>query len=463
MRNQNISRLIDRVVRGGYCIGCGACAATPESGLRIALDTDGKLQAGATGKFAESKISPCSVCPFSGEGDNEDALGKQLFGEECEYTDCLGYHRGLFGGYVTDEAERIHSASGGITTWLLTELLRRGDIDGVAHVRPRRPTDDNPLVLSYVISTTEAEIRSGTGSHYYPVEMSEVLKTIRATPGRYAVVGVPRFITAVRLLMKQDPIFNERIAYCIGIIAGHMKSKFYADTIGWQQGILPGKLSAINFRKKRPHEMARNYDVEVEGDIDGSPHKKAVYCKQIFNHNDWGLKFFEYEAADFSDDLMAETADISLGDAWLPRYMKNWRGASLAIVRNQALYDMLQGAAESGKLRLDTLTAAEVLKSQAGGLRHLRRGVHVRAQAKKQQGKWHPPVRRSAGPEVTRHFPGIIRMRSRIARESFAVFHQSKSFAEFNAAIQPFMQAYDRARSLPYRIAGWLRRHVPFL
>ena len=63
------------------------------------------------------------------------------------------------------------------------------------------PTDGERL-FRYRISRTPDELADGAKSRYYPVEMSEVLETIRRVPGRYAVVGVPCFIKAVHLLRR---------------------------------------------------------------------------------------------------------------------------------------------------------------------------------------------------------------------------------------------------------------------
>lgn len=41
-----------------------------------------------------------------------------------------------------------------------------------------------------------------------------------------------------------------------------------------------------------------------------------------------------YKACDFCDDVFAETADIALGDAWLPEYVQDGNGTNVVVTRN---------------------------------------------------------------------------------------------------------------------------------
>ncbi|PIR54033.1 coenzyme F420 hydrogenase [Candidatus Peregrinibacteria bacterium CG10_big_fil_rev_8_21_14_0_10_42_8] len=464
--HHHTDRLLQNVVAGGYCIGCGVCAARENSSLRIVLDNDGKLQACAKKIHSGDTVNVCAICPFSGESPDETVLGGNLSSYNTEYNHYIGYYQNLYAGHVERNSERINSASGGLVTWLLVTLLQKGMIDGVVHVRPCKPTASNPLVLQYRISRTEEEIRSGAGSHYYPIEMSSVLKEIRENEGRYAVVGIPKFITAVRLLMKEEPIFKQRIAYCIGIIAGHMKSKHFADSIAWQKGIPPESVEEIRFRKKKPDRTARNSYVYIKGNSDNGVKEELIYSKNQFGRNNWGLKFFEYEAAEFSDDLMAETADISFGDAWLPRYVHNWRGTNIVIVRHHTLNTLLRKAARDKKIWLEDMNTKDMIESQRSGLRHMREGSAIRAEQKQQDGLWHPPLRMFHNNSTNPYFKNIIQERTRIATESFPAFNkaiQEKDFTVYTTIMKPLIRGYYRQRPLWYRALSWIQRHVPYL
>ena len=87
-----IKELFNTVVKGGYCIGCGACAAVEDSPIRMQMDKYGRYQAGLDNASSLSESKVLKVCPFSSESSNEDILGKQLFGEKCVYHNRIGYH-----------------------------------------------------------------------------------------------------------------------------------------------------------------------------------------------------------------------------------------------------------------------------------------------------------------------------------------------------------------------------------
>ncbi|MFI5429467.1 coenzyme F420 hydrogenase/dehydrogenase beta subunit N-terminal domain-containing protein [Aeromicrobium sp. UC242_57] len=144
---------------------------------------------------------------------------------------------------------RANGSSGGFVTWILSELLTQGKIDGVVHVGEQWGEDG--ILFRYEISRTIAEINARSKSRYYPAELSAALGEILESPGRYAVVGIPSVVSEVRLLAENHATFGERIAFAIGLICGHQKSTKYVESFAWQCGIKPGDLRDFDFRKKK--------------------------------------------------------------------------------------------------------------------------------------------------------------------------------------------------------------------
>ncbi|MGJ3627724.1 hypothetical protein AB5I41_13435 [Sphingomonas sp. MMS24-JH45] len=50
---------------------------------------------------------------------------------------------------------------------------------------------------------------------------------------------------------------------------------------------------------------------------------------------DWVRAFFQASAGDYRDDVVAETADISFGEAWVEPYASDGRGTNV-VVRSRA-------------------------------------------------------------------------------------------------------------------------------
>ena len=370
-----LEQLATTVVQGGYCIGCGACTAVAHSPVRMELDTFGQFQAQWSAQVSptQQQAAVARVCPFSEVSLDEDSLARELFPADAPYHPRIGYHLGTFAGHVAEAEFRSLGSSGGVGRWIGCELLRRGRVDAVVHVQSREPTADDLLLFRYTVAREPDEVKTGAKSAYYPVEMSQVLAHLQSQPGRYAITGVPCFIKALRLLARQNPVVRERVRYTIGLICGHLKSTAYADMLAWQAGVPPGQLTSIDFRGKLPGTRANEKGVCIRGRSGPTPVAKTGIVQEFFGTN-YGQGLFKYKACDYCDDVLAETADIVVGDAWLPPYVEDGRGTSVVVVRHPELLALVEEGIAAGRLDLHHLSADEVARSQDAGLRHPRKG-----------------------------------------------------------------------------------------
>ena len=391
-QNTETDTLLNTVIKGNYCVGCGACTAIQNSPMSISLNDDGCFSAKIDSNISKEQVNAkvLSVCPFSNSSVDEDLIAEKLYGDTATYHDRIGFSIATYAGFVEEKEFRQHGSSGGMGKWLLYELFKEDLIDAVVQVKQNTPTGSDRSLYRYQVSTSEEEIRSGSKAVYYPIEMSQILQYIRDNPGRYAITGVPCFIKALRLLSMQEPVFKERIHFCIGIICGHLKSTRYADMLAWQKGIKPGQLSSIDFRKKIPGHKAKEKGVEVVGiDESGQIVSKAGIVQEFFGTN-YGHGFFKYNACDYCDDVTAEVADVSVGDAWLPQYVNDGRGTNAVVIRHPVIYQLVEKAISANRLKMDRITPDEVAQSQAGGLRHRREGLSYRLFLKDKANEWRP-------------------------------------------------------------------------
>ncbi|MBC8394252.1 MAG: Coenzyme F420 hydrogenase/dehydrogenase, beta subunit C-terminal domain, partial [Deltaproteobacteria bacterium] len=326
---------------------------------------------------------------------------------------------------------------------VLAELLATGMVDGVIHMKPSDSRDGGAL-FSYAVSTTSAEILRGAKSKYYPMELSEVLALIRKSDKRYALVGVPCFIKAVRRLMLIDSAIAERVKFCIGLVCGHLKSKAFADCFAWQAGIPSGQLEKIDFRVKLPERKSSDYGVRVAGG--GVDITRAT--REFFGSN-WGHGFFKYSACEYCDDVFAETADISVGDAWLPEYTEDSSGNSIIVTRSKALDQLIKEGVTSGRLSLKDCSADEVAESQAGGLRHRRDGLSYRLHLKEEEGAWAPQKRVPASSDgISSGRKKIYFLRETLRQRSHKLWAESVragDFALFQTGMKKLIRQYNHA------------------
>jgi coenzyme F420-reducing hydrogenase beta subunit len=408
------------LARAGMCIGCGACVQ--DGRARMKLDHYGQYQP-AGPKIWERDVSTrmLKICPFSPQAVDEDELGTMLFPTAVDHHPAVGRYLKNYVGHAASDDLRAVGSSGGLVTWTCLELLRRGLVDGVVHVKPRRHGDANEPLFRYAISRSEAAVREGAGSRYYPIELSGVLREMAAKPGRYVVVGIPCFIKAVQLARLNDPVLRDRIVITIGLVCGHMKSARFAESIAWQAGQSIENVEHVDFRVKTPGRPANWYRAGLLLS-DGSRCEKDWWDMV---DGDWGAGFFQASACNYCDDVCAETADVSFGDAWIEPYSSQAKGTNVVVVRSSLIHDLLLKAKDAALIRLEEVDACVVERTQAAGLRQRREGLALRL-------AWHrgtllPRKRmwpRSADLPVKRVL--IYRLRRAVARWSHVVFDLSR-------------------------------------
>lgn len=364
------------IVRSGLCIGCGSCVAqSDQPGTKMNFDKYGQLKpTGDTEWFRSSSETFTRTCPFSPEARNEDQLAAGLFPVVQQNDIALGRFQTAYVGYVSEEDFRLQGSSGGMVSWVATELLRKGLIDGVAHVVATKDSQSEGRFFKYRIARTEAEIREGAKSRYYPIELSEILNIIRAVPGRYAVVGIPCFIKAIQLLRSENELFRERIKFTLGLFCGHMKSARFIESFAWQMNVPVSDIQRVDFRHKDPSRPANWYNARL------TMRNGQIVQKDWWHleDGDWGAGFFMNSACNFCDDVVAETADISFGDAWVEPYSSDGKGTNVVVVRSQLVETLVAEAIKDGRLNLEGVNSDFVEQTQAAGFRQRREGLAYR-------------------------------------------------------------------------------------
>jgi coenzyme F420-reducing hydrogenase beta subunit len=423
---------ITDVVRAGACIGCGGCAVASQGAYRIGFGKLGMYQAEKTAAaFVPDEDALATVCPFSNAAENEDQIAKRLFPHAPHAHPAVGVWQKAYVGWATEGAFRQQGSSGGITSWLLAELLRLGVIDGVIHVVAHTPTAGDRRLFKYRLSQSVSEVHEGAKSRYYPIEFSEVLSEVRTRPGRYAFVGIPCFVKAIRLLMQNDEVIRARIKICIGLFCGHLKSAALIDSFALQSGLDPHSVRAVDFRVKQPDRRADVYTVGITGG--GGAVRRRDWARMV--DGDWGMGFFQYSACNYCDDVMAETADVSFGDAWVPPYSADGQGTNVIVIRSPEIDAIFQAAVQERRLELQSVDGEFLAKTQAAGLRQRREGLAYRLYKRRGQ----PTPRKRVAPDAR----VVGWKRRRIYDLRMAISHWShRVFAAARALHSPWLYRF---------------------
>ncbi|MGS4786415.1 Coenzyme F420 hydrogenase/dehydrogenase, beta subunit C-terminal domain [Streptococcus sp. P25B114] len=362
---------------------------------------------------------------------NESLVATELFGstEDINFDKKIGYYTSLYIGHVLEGSYREKASSGGFGTWIFKQLFENDLIDGVIHVKENKNGTD--VMFSYQISNSLDEIREGAKTKYYPVELSNILKIVKETPGRYAVIGIPSFIYALRLLSKKDPIIDKRLKFMIGLVCGHQKSSKFTDFLGWQLGFKPGDITYINYRKKLEGRRSSDYGIEIHGYINNRYVEKISPISDLMGQ-DWGQGWFKTFASDYSDDVFNETADIVLGDAWLPEYTSDSKGNNIIIVRNTILDKIIRESLNLGKIKLDIVDVEKIYQSQESHYRHTHEELAYRLYKRDKEGIDYPIKRVQSSNNISFGRRLIQDLREIISIRSHIYFKRAEELGDIN-------------------------------
>lgn len=357
------------VKKNGICSGCGACAGVcPQKTLEMKFNRYGEyIPVDLHGKCSANCRLCLQICPFSSRADNEDTLSQRLFSAvpNIQHRPETGYYLTSYVGYTGIGDHRLNGASGGLATWTIETLLKQGRIDYAVCVTPN---PDQHKLFKYIVCKTPEQIRASAKSCYYPVEMSEIIQHILCCDGRYAIVGLPCFIKALRLVMQKSTILRKRIKYLLGLVCGQQKSTFFSEYISALGGGDPRKLVSVHFREKDEHRPASDYGLRFACETDrGQIKEGTVFWTEGMDHV-WCSRYFTLNACNFCDDIFAELADVAFMDAWLPEFKGDWRGTSIVLIRNPNIRELIKNGLNVTELVLESLGIDHVIQSQAGGV-----------------------------------------------------------------------------------------------
>jgi coenzyme F420-reducing hydrogenase beta subunit len=368
-----IPKVIDLVVNNDLCIGCGLCTyKCPSKALEMQWNEYGFLVPVLSGNCS-SDGACLTVCPFDPYPEKEVKTENELADIFINDTDLshaqIGKYKGIYAGYA--EEFRLTSSSGGIATFVFTDLLERGIVN---HIFSVKESSTSGVHYEYAISQNKQELLAASKTRYYPVTLSTVFSKIDELEGKVAIVGVACFIKAIRLAQHTDPLLKEKIPFLVGIICGGVKSKFFTEYLSDKAGVPKELCSNPEFRIKDLNSTAGDYSFGCFSNKDNQ--EKTIKMRTVSDM--WGTGLFKANACDFCDDVTTELADISLGDAWLEPFEKDGKGTNVVVTRSITAEKIIQEGIESQKLYLEKLALDRFISSQQGSFNHRHTGLPYR-------------------------------------------------------------------------------------
>lgn len=335
--------LLEHVVTGGICVGCGACVSlAPDQSAKMVRTSRGLIP-----DFIPNGGLPALAwlaCP--GKGIDYPSLYRSHFGSlPGDWR--VGHVDRLWTGHASDPSIRRAGASGGATTAILLHLLETGRIDAAILAKQGVPTAEEAF---WFIATTREDILSCAQSVYVPVPMLDCLPHL--LPGkRYAITLVPDQSAALRTLQHAGHAPAQQIEWVIGPYTG----------TALEPGAIRALLRANKVSATDPVTSLQWRAGEWPGYLEiRTASGRVIRSKKVYYN--FLIPFFITQGSLQSMDFANEFTDLSVGDAWSPALESLGQGFSVIASRTERMTSLIHEMRDAGKL---TIAEADVLEASA--------------------------------------------------------------------------------------------------
>ncbi|WP_295995300.1 Coenzyme F420 hydrogenase/dehydrogenase, beta subunit C-terminal domain [Rugamonas sp.] len=338
--------LLEQISADGLCAGCGLCASVSAGSARMALDGAGYLRPTLLQPLTRAQERLVEqVCP---------GIGLAHAPSDVAYDALWGPLRAVRVGHAEDAQLRHAGSSGGVLSALLAYLLETGQVDYVLHIGA---SDSEPLHNEIKLSRNRADVLAAAGSRYAPSAPLSGIDALLAQPGRFAFVGKPCDVAALRQYARHQPLVAEKVAYMLSFMCAGVPSMEGTYAILDRVGVARRDVRRFAYRGNGWPGMTR---VETH---DGK-------VSEIDYATSWGTILNRHLQArcKICPDGTGEFADVVCADAWYgkdgyPDFSEQ-QGRSLILSRNDHGEALLHACVAAGYLAMQALPVAEIAKMQ---------------------------------------------------------------------------------------------------
>ena len=339
------------VIPKDLCTRCGSChVICPTNVVRFDdhdfpyIQTEGCINCGLCLK----------VCP--GIDFDMQKLHQEMFHTDYQTNKMSGVFQKAYVGHSNMPGVRRDGTAGGVVTHLLIFLLKTGMVDGVIVVGndPNDPTMPMPY-----IARTEDEVRAAAQSKYVAVANTKVLREIRGSHEKFAMVGVACQIHGLKKLEELNKRLAERVVLTIGLACrGTLEKEAIRDLVE-VQGIRLDDLKRVSHRGGPfPGKFQAHYDDGRVRDLHHFEYKDGAYNMM--------LRMYLPDRCHLCPDYAADFADITCSDMWLRgrdgKYLHP-HGSTLFLCRTEKGMRVIEAMVQAGDLALEEVDQSIVEKS----------------------------------------------------------------------------------------------------
>ncbi|HAI98127.1 TPA: coenzyme F420 hydrogenase [Candidatus Peribacteria bacterium] len=360
MADQWWDQLRRDVIDCNLCTQCGSCVGVSQQTLAFKEDHGIMLpiRTEKSGQVPEASYRGCParVCRYPD-------LNRFVFGK-LPRNWLSGVVEGSFVGHAADESVRRAGASGGVISAILIHLLETKQIVGAVCLQVGKTV---PYRAEPVIARTKEEILRCAQSVYSVTPVNTILETLEKEEGPLAYVGLPDQVASIRKLQQLKHPSVRNIAFILGPYMGTQMTFDAIRSFLRSHGILSEE--EITRLKYRAGEWPGHLEITLK---DG-----RVLTAEKFHYN-YLIPFFMTTSSLQLPDFTNELTDISVGDAWSPKYESRRGGYSVILARSARATQVLKDMRAQNLLTLEDVHLDEALAMHGHMLDFKKRGSFIR-------------------------------------------------------------------------------------
>lgn len=333
--------MIERIVKAGFCVGCGLCESIyGRNNCQMILFKNGFYYPIKRTSFEDRGIK--SFCPGIKVNDNRK-------------HDVWGYVEKVEEAWSTEKALRFKAASGGVSSALAIYLLESKKVDGILQTGIK---EGSSIYNELKVSHNREDVFNNAQSRYAPsLTLSRIKQVLDSNDNTYAYIGKPCDIAGIRNFLSTYPQYNGRIKYTISIFCAGMPS-YNATQKVYEQS---GKNEMPIFIKYRGEGWPGNFKALWK---DGSKY-------EISYNDSWGKVLGRNLGfrCKICPDGIGMLADIAVGDSWntqngYPDFTEA-DGRNFCFIRSQIGLKLFNDAVNAGYIECRELNPKKVKYMQA--------------------------------------------------------------------------------------------------
>lgn len=299
---------------------------------------------------------------------NYPELNQFVFGKQPENY-LSGVVEKAYIGHASDETIRRKGASGGVISQTLIHLLETKQITGAICLQMGAEV---PWQAKPVIARTPEEVLACAQSVYSVTPVNTILSELDPSDGPLAYVGLPDQVAGIRKLQQLGHPAVQNIKYILGPYMGTQM------TFGAIRSFL--RSHGVKNEQEIAHLQYRAG--EWPGYLQINLQDGRILKAEKFYYN-YLIPFFITRSSLQLVDFTNELTDMSVGDAWSPKYESKRGGHSVILARSLQVVALLEDMKD--KITLEEISVEQALDMHGHMLDFKKRGSFIRNSWRKAQ------------------------------------------------------------------------------